>query len=142
MMIWGLMVTGLLVLGCLPMLVGLIVIMPVLGHATWHLYRKVVGYFKTTVYNAPQALVRNPKIAVAQSLSKPVATHLGNGMRPPHHREPGPVIGLLDSPSVTCELVADGAKVVVTGRSCCVASFSSRTPLLAMLHWLAGVFAA
>ena len=43
MMYWGLMVTGLLVLGCLPMLVGLIVVMPVLGHATWHLYRKVVG---------------------------------------------------------------------------------------------------
>ena len=29
--------------GCLPMLVGLIVVMPVLGHATWHLYRKVMG---------------------------------------------------------------------------------------------------
>jgi uncharacterized membrane protein len=42
MLIWGLMVTGLLVLGCLPVLVGLIVVMPVLGHATWHLYRKVV----------------------------------------------------------------------------------------------------
>lgn len=42
MLIWGLMVTGLLVLGCLPVLVGLIVIMPILGHATWHLYRKVV----------------------------------------------------------------------------------------------------
>lgn len=42
MMIWGLMVTGLLVLGCLPLLVGLVVVMPVLGHATWHLYRKVV----------------------------------------------------------------------------------------------------
>lgn len=42
MMYWGLMVTGLLVLGCLPMLVGLIVVMPVLGHATWHLYRKLV----------------------------------------------------------------------------------------------------
>ncbi|MCU4180741.1 DUF2189 domain-containing protein [Bosea sp. BH3] len=42
MMYWGLMVTGLLVLGCLPVLVGLIVVMPVLGHATWHLYRRVV----------------------------------------------------------------------------------------------------
>jgi uncharacterized membrane protein len=42
MMVWGLMVTGLLVLGCLPLLVGLVVVMPVLGHATWHLYRKVV----------------------------------------------------------------------------------------------------
>ncbi|MGX5734554.1 DUF2189 domain-containing protein [Bosea thiooxidans] len=43
MMYWGLMVTGLLVLGCLPVLVGLILVMPVLGHASWHLYRKVVG---------------------------------------------------------------------------------------------------
>lgn len=43
MMYWGLIVTGLLVLGCLPVLVGLVVVMPVLGHATWHLYRKLVG---------------------------------------------------------------------------------------------------
>jgi N-acetylglucosamine-6-phosphate deacetylase len=37
-----------------------------------------------------------------------VATHLFNGMRPPHHREPGPVFALLGSDEVTCELVADG----------------------------------
>jgi N-acetylglucosamine-6-phosphate deacetylase len=37
-----------------------------------------------------------------------VGTHLFNGMRPPHHREPGPVFALLGSDSVTCELVADG----------------------------------
>ena len=42
MMIWGLMITGLLVLGSLPVLVGLVVVMPVLGHATWHLYRRLV----------------------------------------------------------------------------------------------------
>lgn len=37
-----------------------------------------------------------------------VGTHLFNGMRPVHHREPGPVVALLDSPTVVCELVADG----------------------------------
>jgi uncharacterized membrane protein len=39
---WGLIVAGGLVLGSIPVLLGLIVVMPVLGHATWHLYRKVV----------------------------------------------------------------------------------------------------
>jgi uncharacterized membrane protein len=39
---WGLIVAGALVLGSLPVLLGLIIVMPVLGHATWHLYRKVV----------------------------------------------------------------------------------------------------
>lgn len=43
MMYWGLMITGLLVLGCLPVLVGLVIVMPVLGHASWHVYRKVVA---------------------------------------------------------------------------------------------------
>ena len=42
MALWGLIVAGSLVLGSLPFFVGLIVVMPVLGHATWHLYRKVV----------------------------------------------------------------------------------------------------
>ncbi|MDG4822492.1 N-acetylglucosamine-6-phosphate deacetylase [Asanoa sp. WMMD1127] len=37
-----------------------------------------------------------------------VGTHVFNGMRPPHHREPGPVFALLGAPSVVCELVADG----------------------------------
>jgi uncharacterized membrane protein len=39
---WGLIVAGGLVLGSIPVLLGLIFVMPVLGHATWHLYRKVV----------------------------------------------------------------------------------------------------
>ncbi len=43
MAIWGLIVAGGLVLGSLPLLLGLIVVMPVLGHATWHLYRRVVS---------------------------------------------------------------------------------------------------
>jgi N-acetylglucosamine-6-phosphate deacetylase len=37
-----------------------------------------------------------------------VATHLCNGMRPVHHREPGPVVALLDAEGVVCELIADG----------------------------------
>jgi N-acetylglucosamine-6-phosphate deacetylase len=37
-----------------------------------------------------------------------VATHLFNGMRPPHHRTPGPAYALLGSRTVVCELVADG----------------------------------
>lgn len=40
---WGLIVAGLLVLGILPALIGLVVVLPVLGHATWHLYRAAVG---------------------------------------------------------------------------------------------------
>jgi uncharacterized membrane protein len=42
MAVWGLIVAGGLVLGSLPALLGLIFVMPVLGHATWHLHRKVV----------------------------------------------------------------------------------------------------
>jgi uncharacterized membrane protein len=39
---WGLIVGVLLAVGSLPFFVGLAVVLPVLGHATWHLYRKVV----------------------------------------------------------------------------------------------------
>ncbi len=40
---WGLIVAALLVLGSIPLFIGLAVTMPILGHATWHLYRRVVG---------------------------------------------------------------------------------------------------
>jgi uncharacterized membrane protein len=42
MALWGLIIAGLLILGSLPFFLGLAVVLPVLGHATWHLYRKVV----------------------------------------------------------------------------------------------------
>ncbi|HWL58479.1 MAG TPA: DUF2189 domain-containing protein [Paracoccus sp. (in: a-proteobacteria)] len=41
--LWGLIVTVSLVLGMIPLFVGLIVVLPVLGHATWHLYRRAVA---------------------------------------------------------------------------------------------------
>jgi uncharacterized membrane protein len=40
---WGFIVAAALLIGSLPLFVGLAVVLPVLGHATWHLYRKVVG---------------------------------------------------------------------------------------------------
>jgi uncharacterized membrane protein len=40
---WGLTVALGLVLGSIPLFVGLIIAIPVLGHSTWHLYRKLVG---------------------------------------------------------------------------------------------------
>jgi uncharacterized membrane protein len=42
MALWGLIVAAALVLGSLPFLLGLPIVMPILGHATWHLYRKAV----------------------------------------------------------------------------------------------------
>ncbi|MEM6744665.1 MAG: DUF2189 domain-containing protein [Pseudomonadota bacterium] len=43
MVAWGLTVTVLVMLSALPAFLGLVVILPVLGHATWHLYKKLVG---------------------------------------------------------------------------------------------------
>lgn len=42
MILWGLIVAAALAIGTIPLFAGLAVVIPVLGHATWHLYRKVV----------------------------------------------------------------------------------------------------
>jgi uncharacterized membrane protein len=39
---WGLRVAGLLILGSLPLFIGLAIVLPVLGYATWHLYTRMV----------------------------------------------------------------------------------------------------
>ncbi|MEL6211886.1 MAG: hypothetical protein AAFR44_17205, partial [Pseudomonadota bacterium] len=39
---WGAVVAGLLALGMLPAFLGLVFVLPLLGHATWHLYRRAV----------------------------------------------------------------------------------------------------
>jgi len=44
MALWALTVTAALVLGAIPLFVGLMVVLPVLGHATWHLYRRLVPH--------------------------------------------------------------------------------------------------
>jgi uncharacterized membrane protein len=42
MAVWGLIVAVLLVAGSLPAFLGLAVVIPLLGHATWHLYRQTI----------------------------------------------------------------------------------------------------
>jgi uncharacterized membrane protein len=54
MAVWGLIVAGLLLLGSLPLFVGLAIVMPVLGHSTWHLYRKVVEPDRNPRRDAPE----------------------------------------------------------------------------------------
>lgn len=43
MILWGLIVAAALVIGSIPLFAGLAIVVPVLGHATWHLYRKLVA---------------------------------------------------------------------------------------------------
>jgi uncharacterized membrane protein len=43
MAVWGSIVVAGLVIGSIPLLLGLVIVMPVLGHGTWHLYRRAVA---------------------------------------------------------------------------------------------------
>ena len=43
MIAWGIIVGAGLFIGAIPFLLGYLVVLPILGHATWHLYRRVVG---------------------------------------------------------------------------------------------------
>src|SRR6202046_432526 len=40
--LWGVLVVVALLLGAVPCFIGLVVVLPVLGHSTWHLYRRIV----------------------------------------------------------------------------------------------------
>ena len=42
MALWGFIVAAALVIGALPLFVGLAIVMPILGHATWRLYREAI----------------------------------------------------------------------------------------------------
>jgi uncharacterized membrane protein len=39
---WGAIVTLAVIVACLPFFLGLLLVLPILGHATWHLYRRAV----------------------------------------------------------------------------------------------------
>lgn len=43
MLSWAAIIAGLLFVAMIPAFLGLLVVLPVLGHATWHLYRRSVG---------------------------------------------------------------------------------------------------
>lgn len=42
MLIWGVAVAALLLIGMVPLFLGLMIVLPVLGHASWHLYRRTM----------------------------------------------------------------------------------------------------
>lgn len=42
MAFWGVIIAAALIIGSIPLLFGLVIVFPILGHATWHLYRRLV----------------------------------------------------------------------------------------------------
>ncbi|HEV8391163.1 MAG TPA: DUF2189 domain-containing protein [Dongiaceae bacterium] len=62
---WGIIVGGGLVIGAIPLFIGLVIVMPVLCHATWHLYRKLVPR------QAPAPPPHHHRKAVAGALAAP-----------------------------------------------------------------------
>jgi uncharacterized membrane protein len=42
MMVWGALIVGLVLIGLATAFIGLIVTMPLVGHATWHAYRALI----------------------------------------------------------------------------------------------------
>ncbi|HTM77027.1 MAG TPA: DUF2189 domain-containing protein, partial [Devosia sp.] len=62
MTLWGLIVAAGLIVGSLPFFVGLAVVIPIFGHATWHLYRKVIAP-ETPIRPRPRRATKPGKIA-------------------------------------------------------------------------------
>ncbi|HET6562433.1 MAG TPA: N-acetylglucosamine-6-phosphate deacetylase [Marmoricola sp.] len=68
--------------------------------------KRVVGAGSVAAVGHTDATYQQTRAAIAAGAT--VGTHLFNAMRPVHHREPGPVVALLEDPRVTVELIADG----------------------------------
>lgn len=60
---WGLIVVVALILGTVPLLIGLAIVLPVLGHSTWHLYRKLVVPNPAPLPQRPLRRVRGRRYA-------------------------------------------------------------------------------
>ncbi|ABA05024.1 conserved hypothetical protein [Nitrobacter winogradskyi Nb-255] len=60
---WGLIVAVLLTLGSIPFFLGLTVVMPLLGHATWHLYRKAIESPLTSSAHEPRETEKEKRYA-------------------------------------------------------------------------------
>lgn len=43
MILWGLLIAVLLFVGMMPLFLGLLIVLPVLGHASWHMYRRLLA---------------------------------------------------------------------------------------------------
>ncbi len=71
--------------------------------------RRIVDAGAVAAVGHTNATYRQTRAAVDAGAT--VATHLFNAMRPIHHREPGPVIALLEDPRVTVEVITDGVHV-------------------------------
>ena len=41
---WGVVVTLAILAACVPFFLGVIIVLPILGHTTWHLYRRAVRF--------------------------------------------------------------------------------------------------
>jgi uncharacterized membrane protein len=60
---WGLIVAVLLMLGSIPFFLGLTIVMPLLGHATWHLYRKAIESPLTSSAHEPPETEKEKRYA-------------------------------------------------------------------------------
>jgi len=70
---------------------------------------RIVGAGAVAAVGHTEATYEQTRAAITAGAS--VGTHLFNAMRPIHHREPGPVIALLEDPRVTVEVICDGVHV-------------------------------
>lgn len=52
-MLWGAIVAGLLALAAVPLFLGMVLVLPILGHATWHLYRAAVVHSEEGLPEVP-----------------------------------------------------------------------------------------